>query len=148
MAKKARRPFPMRPQKPGARAMAFQRAQDAIAARSTALPEPKHNGHEAFELPPVLTVKEMSELMSISPVDIIKALMKNGMMATINNQLDYDTAAIVAGDLGYETVPARLQEEEDGGADRASAAGIRRRNFIEGEEEANLQSRPPVVTIM
>src|SRR5487761_298358 len=107
MAKKTRRPFPMRPQKPGARAMAFQRAQDAIAARSTGLPEPKHNGqHGPFELPPVITVKEMSELMGVSAVDIIKALMKNGMMATINNQLDYDTAAIVAGDLGYDTQPA------------------------------------------
>jgi translation initiation factor IF-2 len=139
----------MRPQKPGARAMAFQRAQDAIAARSTGLPEPKHNGqHGPVVLPPVVTVKEMSELMGVSAVDIIKALMKNGMMATINNQLDYDTAAIVASDLGYETAPANLAAEEEVGADGASAAGVRRRNFIEGEEEANLQSRPPVVTIM
>jgi translation initiation factor IF-2 len=138
----------MRPQKPGARALAFQRAQDAIAARSTALPEPKHNGLGSFELPPVVTVKEMSELMNVSAVDIIKALMKNGVMATINNQLDYETAAIVAGDLGYETVPARLEEEEEAGPDGASAAGVRRRNFLEGEEEANLAPRPPVVTIM
>jgi translation initiation factor IF-2 len=148
MAKKTRRPFPTRPQKPGARAMAFQRAQDAIAARSTGLPEPKHNGHPAYELPPVLTVKEMSELMGISAVDIIKALMKNGIMATINNQLDYETAAIVAGDLGYETVPARAEEQEEAGADGATAISVRRRNFLEGEEEANLVGRPPVVTIM
>ena len=139
----------MRPQKPGARALAVQRAQDAIAARSTGLPEPKHNGQRGpYQLPPVLTVKEMSELMGISAVDIIKALMKNGMMATINNQLDYETAAIVAGDLGYETMPAGLQQEVEAGVDGASAAGIRRRNFIEGEDEANLQPRPPVVTIM
>jgi translation initiation factor IF-2 len=128
--------------------MAFQRAGDAIAARSTGLPEPKHNGRGAYELPPVVTVKEMSELMGISPVDIIKALMKNGMMATINNQLDYETAAIVAGDLGYETVPARTEEEEEAGPDGASAASVRRRNFLEGEDETNLQPRPPVVTIM
>jgi len=139
----------MRPQKPGARAMAFQRAQDAIAARSTALPEPKHNGqHGPVELPPVITVKEMSELMGVSAVDIIKALMKNGMMATINNQLDYETAAIVAGDLGYETQPAKLQEEDDGSGEGVTSAAIRRRNFLEGEDEANLQGRPPVVTIM
>src|SRR5207302_11472559 len=120
-----RRPFPMRPQKPGARAMAFQRAQDAIAARSTGLPEPKQNGqHETFELPPVVTVKEMSELMSISAVDIIKALMKNGIMATINNQLDYETAAIVASDLGYETSPQAEEEEEAG----PTAVAVRRRN--------------------
>src|SRR5256885_1496297 len=128
MAKKQRR-FPTRPQKPGARAMAFQRAQDAIAARSTALPEPKSNGHhQTYELPPVVTVKEMSETMGISAVDIIKALMKNGVMATINNQLDYETAAIVAGDLGYETIPAHTEVEEDG-ADGATSAAVRRRNF-------------------
>jgi translation initiation factor IF-2 len=147
MAKKQRR-FPTRPQKPGARAMAFQRAQDAIAARSTALPEPKHNGQVAIELPPVVTVKEMSETMGISAVDIIKALMKNGVMATINNQLDYETAAIVAGDLGYDTMPAHTEEEEVGGPDGASAAGVRRRNFLEGEDEATLVQRPAVVTIM
>ena len=128
--------------------MAFQRAQDAIAARSTGLPEPKQTGHGAYELPPVVTVKEMSEVMGISAVDIIKALMKNGMMATINNQLDYETAAIVAGDLGYETTPARSEEEEEAGADGATPAAIRRRNFLEGEEEENLVGRPPVVTIM
>jgi len=127
--------------------MAFQRAQDAIAARSTGLPEPK-NGHGTYELPPVVTVKEMSELISVSAVDIIKALMKNGIMATINNQLDYETAAIVAGDLGYETVPARSEEAEEAGADGATATAVRRRNFLEGEDESKLESRPPVVTIM
>ncbi len=148
MAKKARRPFPMRPQKPGARALAVQRAQDAIAARSTGISEPKHAGHGAYELPPVVTVKEMSELMSISAVDIIKVLMKNGRMATINNQLDYDTAAIIAAELGYETMPARLEEQEEAGPDGASASSIRRRNFLEGEDETKLEPRPPVVTIM
>ncbi|HLG72444.1 MAG TPA: translation initiation factor IF-2 [Chloroflexota bacterium] len=127
--------------------MAVQRAQDAIAARSTDVAVAKHNGHGAYELPPVVTVKEMSEVMGISAVDIIKVLMKNGRMATINNQLDYETAAIVAAELGYETTP-KVEEEEEPGADGASAASIRRRNFLEGEEEANLQPRPPVVTIM
>ncbi len=149
MAKKQHRPFSSRPHKPGARALALQRAGDAIAARSTGLPEPRQNGqHGPFELPPVVTVKEMSDLMGISAVDIIKALMKNGIMATINNQLDYETAAIVAGDLGYETAPATLEEEIIEGPDGATQAAIHRRNFLEGEDEAKLVSRPPVVTIM
>src|SRR5579883_3190454 len=122
MAKKTRRPFPSRPQKPGARARAIQAAQDAIGARSTGLPEPKHGGDRSYALPPVVTVKEMSDLMGISAVDIIKALMKNGIMATINNQLDYETAAIVASDLGYETVPQQeeLDEESPDGATPSS----------------------------
>jgi translation initiation factor IF-2 len=74
--------------------------------------------------------------MSLTPVDIIKALMKNGIMATINQELDFETAAIVASDLGWEVTeaPPLLEEtvEEE----------------IEAEDEALLVERPPVVTIM
>src|SRR5579859_426421 len=91
----------------------------------------------SVELPPVLTVKDLAERLNLTPVDIIKALMKNGVMATINQELDYDTAAIVAGDLGVEVLEAPtildeiVQQEEE-----------------EVEDEANLVERPPVVTIM
>ncbi len=92
---------------------------------------------KSVELPPVLTVKDLAERLNLTPVDIIKALMKNGVMATINQELDYDTAAIVAGDLGVEVLEAPtildeiVQQEEE-----------------EVEDEANLVERPPVVTIM
>ncbi|MDE3076771.1 MAG: translation initiation factor IF-2 [Chloroflexota bacterium] len=148
MAKKSRVFRPNRPQKPGARRLAFQRAQDAIGERPTGLPEPKHNGHEPVALPPVITVKEMSDTLGVSAIDVIKALMKNGIMATINNQLDYETAAIVGADLGYEIVPQRFEEEEESAGDGATQGSVRRRNFLEGEDEANLELRPPVVTIM
>jgi translation initiation factor IF-2 len=92
---------------------------------------------KSVELPPVLTVKDLAEKLNLTPVDIIKALMKNGVMATINQELDYDTAAIVAGDLGVEVLEAPtildeiVQQEEE-----------------EVEDEADLVDRPPVVTIM
>ena len=54
------------------------------------------------ELPRALTVKELAERLKVSPVDIIKELMKNGVMASINQVIDYDTAAIVASDFGYD----------------------------------------------
>ncbi len=148
--KKSRAAFrPNRPQKPGARRLAFQRAQDAIGERSTALAEVRHGSHEAVALPPVMTVKEMSDALGVSAIDIIKALMKNGIMATINNQLDYETAAIVAGDLGFENiVQQRFDEEVEDITEGATQGSVRRRNFLEGEDEANLQQRPPVVTIM
>jgi translation initiation factor IF-2 len=77
--------------------------------------------------------------MGLTPVDIIKALMKSGVMATINQELDYDTAAIVAGDLGWEVTeaPSALAEIEE----KEEAQG-------EVEDEALLQERPPVVTVM
>ncbi len=89
------------------------------------------------ELPAALTVKELAERMHLTPVDIIKALMKNGIMATINQELDFETAAIVAGDLGVEVTeaPPILQEVEQ-------------REVEAAEDESVLEDRPPVVTIM
>lgn len=59
---------------------------------------------DKVELPSALTVGELGEKLKVSPINVIKALMKNGIMATINQQLDFDTAAIVATDLGIEVV--------------------------------------------
>ncbi len=88
-------------------------------------------------IPPLLTVKELSVLLGVSAVDIIKALMKNGVMANINQQLDYDTAAIVASDLGFETREAAPPEPE---SPAEAAAAV--------EEDREALPRPPVVTIM
>lgn len=93
-------------------------------------------GPREIEIPAILTVKDLAERMSLTPVDIIKTLMKNGVMATINQELDYDTAAIVAQELGWAVTEApnpvdELAQEE---------------TFV--EDESLLRERPPVVTIM
>jgi translation initiation factor IF-2 len=66
-----------------------------------------------IEIPRVLTVKELAELMTVSPVDVIKELMKNGVMASINQVIDFDTAAIVATDMGFEAVEAKHAEQAE-----------------------------------
>ncbi|MGA2284745.1 MAG: translation initiation factor IF-2 [Dehalococcoidia bacterium] len=94
-------------------------------------------------MPTTLTVKELSELLGLSPVEVIKELIKSGVMASINQVIDYDTAAIVAHDLDYEPEPVVT----------ASVAAVAP-EVVEGpapaEEEAedNLQPRPPVITFM
>jgi translation initiation factor IF-2 len=75
--------------------------------------------------------------MGLTPVDIIKDLMKNGVMATINQELDFDTASIVAGDFEVEVVEAKPIIEE-----------IEEQEEIEEEDESLLVERPPVVTIL
>ncbi|HZT96125.1 MAG TPA: translation initiation factor IF-2 [Chloroflexota bacterium] len=55
-------------------------------------------------LPGELTVRELGEALHVSPIEIIKTLMKNGIMATINQQLDFDAAAVVANDLGIDVL--------------------------------------------
>ena len=54
------------------------------------------------QLPRALSVKELADTLNVSAVEIIKELMKNGVMASINQVIDYDTAAIVASDFGFE----------------------------------------------
>src|SRR3972149_6670164 len=79
----------------------------------TARPASEGNGARTIQIPRVLTVKELGDLMGVSPVEVIKELMKNGVMAAINQNIDFDTAAIVAHDLGFEpqeTGAAKVEE--------------------------------------
>ena len=55
---------------------------------------------KTIELPAITTVRDFAEMINSSPIDIIKVLMANGVMANINQQIDFDTAAIVASELG------------------------------------------------
>ncbi|MCS7283723.1 MAG: translation initiation factor IF-2 [Anaerolineae bacterium] len=97
-----------------------------------------------IELPASLTVRELAQRLGVSPIDVIKRLMYNGIMATINQQIDYETAAIVASDLGFETVEERAPEEavEEEGVSPLWA------RLYAGEDPANLRPRPPVVTVL
>ena len=60
------------------------------------------------QLPPTLSVKELAEYLDVKTVDIIKELMKNGVMANINQQIDFDTAAIVADSFGVQASPMAM----------------------------------------
>src|SRR3954471_19130687 len=62
--------------------------------------DPRERG--AIELPGTITVKELAELLSVNPADVIRELIKSGIFATINQLIDRDTASLVAGELGYE----------------------------------------------
>lgn len=96
-------------------------------------------------LPDFLTVRELASVLGVSAIDVIKELMNNGIMANINQQLDYDTAAIVAEEMGFEAQPeappAAVEEVE------IIPTPIKERLY-EGEAPENLQPRPPVVTML
>lgn len=102
------------------------------------------NGRHKIELPNSITVRELAQRMESSPIQIIKILMSNGVMANINQQIDYDTAAVVASELGYEVsleAPEPTEEKE------AGEIPLWRR-LIAGENPSNLVQRAPVVTIL
>jgi translation initiation factor IF-2 len=104
------------------------------------------NGRKVVELPNLVTVRQLAALVNASPIDIIKQLMSNGVMANINQQLDFDTAAIVVQELGYEAQPEAVAPPEEEKAEAAQAPEWRR--VIEAEASEDLRVRPPVVTIL
>ena len=98
---------------------------------------------KTIQLPYSLSVRELAGLLNTSAVTVIKILMSNGVMATINQQIDFDTAAVVATELGYEP----QLEQEEVVVEEEGEIPLWRRVILE-EDPKNLESRPPVVTIL
>jgi translation initiation factor IF-2 len=98
---------------------------------------------KTIELPATITVRELASAIETSPIEIIKILMANGVMANINQQIDFDTAAIVAAEMEYE---ATLETPEHPEEDTSEIPMWRR--MIANEPATELQPRPPVVTIL
>jgi translation initiation factor IF-2 len=98
-----------------------------------------------IEIPDYLTVRQLAALMNVSPIVMIKELMNAGIMANINQQIDYETAAIVAQEMGFEP-----KEETPTISEEAAEEGptLLWERLYAGEDPAKLQPRPPVVTIL
>ena len=55
-----------------------------------------------IELPAIISIRDFAQIIEVSPIQIIKKLMTNGVMASINQAIDYDTAAILADEMGFD----------------------------------------------
>jgi translation initiation factor IF-2 len=144
-----RRYLPRRPPRPQRRKAPVAAAVEAAAAVAARPAGP-------VELPSSIAVKDLAEALGVSHADIIKELIRNGIFATINQTIDFDTASLVSGELGYETV-------ERGATERAAAEAAASQEIVapgaEGEgagkpllfsedASADLVTRAPIVTIM
>ncbi|HEY3109841.1 MAG TPA: translation initiation factor IF-2, partial [Chloroflexota bacterium] len=119
---------PPRARPPGAAGGGEDRRGTAVQQRRENVP---------VTLPSRLTVKELAEAMRVQPGEVIKALLNNGMLATINQPIDYDTAAIVAVDLGFVPTEALAPTMESTALGQAVS-----------DEAEDLVTRPPVLAIM
>jgi len=91
----------------------------------------------SITIPESLTVKELAEALKKTSTEIIKKLMGYGVMATLNNDVDFETATIISEEFGVKTEKAVQISEED--------------ILFDDEEivdESKLQQRPPVVVVM
>ncbi len=96
------------------------------------------------EIPDNIGVKQLADLLQVSGIDVIKQLMRNGLMANINQTVSYEQAAAVASGLGYEAKPLA----QSGRKSTSVISEIKKQQLQRGKENTNLKPRPPVVTVM
>ncbi|MGI6380912.1 MAG: translation initiation factor IF-2 [Anaerolineae bacterium] len=118
-------------------------------APAPAAPEPKPESTEPIQLPEQITVRELAETLGTSPIELIKQLMNLGVMANINQLIDYETAAIASEELGFKVSEVQPEAEAEAEAEEEAEidTNVRRTVYTE-EEQRYLASRPPVITIM
>jgi translation initiation factor IF-2 len=109
-----------------------------------------------IELPSSIAVKDFAETLGVSHAEIINVLIRNGIFATVNQAIDFDTASLVAAELGFEAT-------EGGAAERAAAVAASEQDLVapggpgEGDgkptlwtedDPTKLVTRAPIVTVM
>ncbi|HVZ52848.1 MAG TPA: translation initiation factor IF-2 [Pseudolabrys sp.] len=97
--------------------------------------EPKEKLVREVTIPDAITIQELANRMSERAVDVIRLLMKQGQMATINDVLDADTAQLIAEEMGHSVRRVSESDVEEGLFDAA-------------DDPAHLMPRAPVVTVM
>src|SRR5687767_13418402 len=110
--------------------------RSAPSGEQTTFAQPTEPLVREVAVPETITVGELAHRMSVKAADVIKALMKLGTMATINQVLDQETGIIVVEEMGHKAKAAKLDDPESYLAEPDEAV------------ETELKPRPPVVTVM
>ncbi len=110
--------------------------------------ERKRGLPEEIFIPETIKVKDLAVKMTLSLAEVIKKLMQNGVMATLNEEVDYETASIIADEYGIKAHP-----EEKKGAEAEKEKGVRKQLQEEmsgatAKNKHGLKNRPPIVTIL
>jgi translation initiation factor IF-2 len=112
------------------------RSASPSSSEPTSFAQPTEPLVREVAVPETITVGDLAHRMSVKAAEVIKALMKLGTMATINQVLDQETAIILVEEMGHKAKAAKLDDPES--------------YLVEPEEEVTgeLKPRPPVVTVM
>jgi translation initiation factor IF-2 len=103
--------------------------------KGVASSEPKEKLVREVTIPEAITIQDLANRMSERAVDVIRLLMKQGQMATINDVIDADTAQLIAEEMGHSVR-------------RVAEADVEEGLFDSADEPARLTPRAPVVTVM
>jgi len=110
------------------------------------------NGDRRAVLPPTLSVKDLADKLSVSPVEVIKKLMASKILVTINQVIDFATAEIVADEFGYTVEPVASEDviavESAEGEGNVVTTSREELFSLANEDPTKLKPRPPIVTVL
>jgi translation initiation factor IF-2 len=104
------------------------------------------NGRPPVVLPKTIVVGELANVLEVRKVDVIQKLVGMGVMASINMTIDFDTATLVATELGFETKAEEVAPPVEESTDTGVVPG--KIEIWTKDDPAKLKTRPPVVTIL
>ena len=92
-----------------------------------------------IEIGDTIIVKDFAEKMEVNPTEVITKLIGLGVMASLNQSIDFETASIIGEEFGFKVILPKLEEEED----------MEDEFDLDYEDDPkDLKPRPPVVTVM
>ncbi|MCK4554357.1 translation initiation factor IF-2 N-terminal domain-containing protein, partial [Candidatus Parcubacteria bacterium] len=95
-----------------------------------------------IKIPSFITVRNFAQISGLPVNQVLAELMKNSIFSSLNEKIDFETAAIIGADLGLEV---KLDEKLD---QQADSQGNKLKDLLEQEKSADLQPRPPVIVVM
>lgn len=110
---------------------------EALQGNQSQRSSSRGKGARVIELQDGVSVQRLASLLGLTSIEVIKQLMRNGVMANINQVLDYDVAETIVADFGLQAVH---QEE--------SEVAVNALTSIDEEDPSLLQPRPPVITVL
>ncbi len=103
----------------------------------------KYDPNRVIEISDAISVKELAEKSGLGPAKIIGELMKNGVLANINQQIDFETVHIIAADLKI-----KVRKKESVGSAEDLLKGNLASLLLEHEDDDEMKERPPIVVVM
>ncbi len=125
-------------------AKASKPEKPATTAADKSAPEPTQDKTPVIDLPRTISVRQFAELLDVDSIYIIKQLMRNGIMANINQVIDYNTAASIVTTMGLKPHLTPLKDQMLATAVEES----KQQKKKYGKDAENLEPRAPVVTVM
>ncbi len=118
-----------------------QAFSEKLKAEMAAAETKKDTTPKNVSLPAFIKVRDFAELLKLPVTDVIRTLITNGVMATINEEIDFDTASIIAQDLGFEVASEKTNEVQEFGS------GFLQEQLAAEDTDGKI-TRAPIVAVM